>query len=54
MAEQSHRREMSEAIRAQRERNAAPRTFGAEPAPPSAPEPEAEKPKKLLDRFRSK
>ena len=46
MAEQSHREEMSAAIRAQRERQAAPRTLAAgdvpAPAPPpeTAPEPE--------------
>jgi hypothetical protein len=37
MAEQSHREEMSAAIRAQRERQAAPRTLAAGDAP--APEP---------------
>jgi hypothetical protein len=37
MAEQSHREEMSAAIRAQRERQAAPRTLAAADAP--APEP---------------
>ena len=39
MAEQSHREEMSAAIRAQRERQAAPRTLAAADAP--EPEPEA-------------
>jgi hypothetical protein len=45
MAEQSHRDEMSAAIRAQRERQAVPRTIAPadEPAP-AAPEPEAEQP----------
>jgi hypothetical protein len=33
MAEQSHRDEMSAAIRAQRARNAAPRTIAPEPEP---------------------
>jgi hypothetical protein len=40
MAEQSHREEMSAAIRAQRERHAAPRTLAAADAPP----PEAAEP----------
>ncbi len=40
MAEQSHRDEMSAAIRAQRERNAAPRTIAPEPARPAVHEPE--------------
>jgi hypothetical protein len=46
MAEQSHRDEMSAAIRAQRERQAAPRTIAPtdEPEPPPAPDPEAEQP----------
>jgi hypothetical protein len=42
MAEQSHREEMSAAIRAQRERRAAPRSIATEPAPAAEPEPEAE------------
>jgi hypothetical protein len=48
MAEQSHREEMSAAIRAQRERQAAPRTLAAadapapEPVPEATPEPEPE------------
>src|SRR4051795_12538884 len=58
MAEQSHREEMSAAIRAQRERHAVPKTISAEPEPPSEPAPvdlAAEKQKKtLLDRFRGK
>jgi hypothetical protein len=42
MAEQSHRDEMNAAIRAQRERQAAPRTIApvAEPTPEPAMEPE--------------
>jgi hypothetical protein len=60
MAEQSHRDEMSAAIRAQRERRAAPRSIAPEPdepAPepvshlPTAPEP---KRKNLLGRLRGK
>ena len=42
MAEQSHRDEMSAAIRAQRERRAAPRSIAPEPAPAPAPESEPE------------
>jgi hypothetical protein len=65
MAEQSHRDEMSAAIRAQRERQAAPRTI-APPAdePAATPEPEAisepepppaEPPRKsMLDRLRGR
>jgi hypothetical protein len=57
MAEQSHREEMSAAIRAQRERHAAPKTIAAEPEP--APEPASDeigtkKQKTLLDRLRGK
>jgi hypothetical protein len=62
MAEQSHRDEMNAAIRAQRERHAAPRTITPtdEPAVVQAPEPapepelsEAEPPRKrMLDRLR--
>jgi hypothetical protein len=58
MAEQSHREEMSAAIRAQRERQAAPRSIAPEPAP--APEPRAAAPpaeperKSLLGRLRGK
>jgi hypothetical protein len=37
MAENSHRDEMNAAIRAQRERHAAPRSLAAEPPPPEAP-----------------
>jgi hypothetical protein len=69
MAEQSHRDEMNAAIRAQRERHAAPRTIAPvdEPAPPppvelqepepqEAPQPEAAAPsrKSLLDRLRGR
>ena len=60
MAEQSHRDEMNAAIRAQRERHAAPRTIAPtdEPAPDAAPEPEApaaEPPRKsMLDRLRGR
>ena len=52
---QSHREEMSAAIRAQRERNAVPRTIAPEP-PAAAPAPEAqpEKPKRLFARLRRK
>jgi hypothetical protein len=63
MAEQSHRDEMNAAIRAQRERHAAPRTIAPTDEPDPAPEPEAaaaepvapesEPPSKsLLDRLR--
>ena len=57
MTEQSHRDEMSAAIRAQRERRAAPRSIAPEPAP--EPEPEAEQAaeperKSLLGRLRAK
>ena len=58
MAEQSHRDEMSAAIRAQRERRAAPRSIAPEPEP--AAEPEAEAPavepewKRLFGRLRAK
>jgi hypothetical protein len=40
MAEQSHRDEMNAAIRAQRERQAAPRTIAPADEPGAAPEPE--------------
>jgi len=63
MAEQSHRDEMNAAIRAQRERHAAPRTIApprdepvAAPEPQAAPEadaPAVEPPRKsMLDRLR--
>jgi hypothetical protein len=63
MAEQSHRDEMNAAIRAQRERHAAPRTIAPsdEPAeaPPSEPPAEPEEAqaaprKSLLDRLRGR
>lgn len=64
MAEQSHRDEMNAAIRAQRERHAAPKTIAPvdEPAvaPPAAePEqaeaPDAEPPRRsMLDRLRGR
>ena len=44
MAEQSHREEMSAAIRAQRERQAVPRTLAGADKPAPAPEPAAEAP----------
>ena len=63
MAEQSHRDEMNAAIRAQRERHAAPRTIAPVDEPPPAPpagggadEPEpAELPRRsMLDRLRGR
>ena len=59
MSEQSHRDEMSAAIRAQRERRAAPRSIAPEPEPTPEPEPEAEQAaeterKNLLGRLRGK
>jgi hypothetical protein len=60
MGEQSHREEMSAAIRAQRERRAVPRSIASadETAPPHAPPPvvehEAAGRKRLLDRLRGK
>jgi hypothetical protein len=64
MAEQSHREEMSAAIRAQRERQAAPRTLAAadapvpEPAPEpvqeEAPEPEPEPRESFFSRLRGR
>ncbi len=53
--EQSHRDEMNEAIRAQRERAAAPRTVTSDEEPPAPPE-ETETParKSLLDRLLGK
>jgi hypothetical protein len=59
MSEQSHRDEMSAAIRAQRERRAAPRSIVPEPAPAAEPEPEAEQTaeperKSLFGRLRGK
>ena len=64
MAEQSHREEMSAAIRAQRERQAAPRTLAAadtplpepapEPVPEDAPEPEPGPRESFFSRFRGR
>jgi hypothetical protein len=59
MSEQSHRDEMSAAIRAQRERRAAPRSIAPDPAPAPEPEPEAEQEaeperKNLFGRLRGK
>jgi hypothetical protein len=55
MSEQSHRDEMSAAIRAQRERRAAPRSIAPEPERRAEPEPEAEPVRKgLLGRLRGK
>jgi hypothetical protein len=50
--EQSHREEMSAAIRAQRERHAVPKTIAPEPEPVPAQPPA--RPKTLLDRLRGK
>ena len=44
MAEHSHREEMNAAIRAQRERQAVPRTIAPEPLPAREPEPIPEPP----------
>jgi hypothetical protein len=58
MAEQSHRDEMSAAIRAQRERHAAPRTIAPVdgPAPPAPEQPQDAVPprKSMLDRLRGR
>ena len=57
MAEQSHRDEMNAAIRAQRERKAAPRSIASEPAQSHEPPPEppaAPEPKSLFERLRGK
>ncbi len=66
MAEQSHREEMSAAIRAQRERQAAPRTLAAadapeaapellpDPAPEATPEPEPEPRESFFSRLRGR
>jgi hypothetical protein len=60
MAEQSHRDEMNAAIRAQRERHAAPRTIAPTDEPVPAPEPDVEPPpaepprRSLLDRLRGR
>ena len=58
MAEQSHREEMSAAIRAQRERQARPRTIAGapDPEPPAAeaapPPEEPPRPRGFFSRFR--
>jgi hypothetical protein len=61
MPDQSHREEMSAAIRAQRERSAVPRTIAPEPPPapllPAVAEPDAPEPVKrpgLFARLRGK
>jgi hypothetical protein len=55
MAEQSHREEMNAAIRAQRERQAAPRTMAAADEPPAAePEPGPAPEEPLLARLRGR
>ena len=55
MSEQSHRDEMSAAIRAQRERRAAPRSIAPEPAPePEADEAAEPERKNLFSRLRGK
>jgi hypothetical protein len=58
MSDQSHRDEMNAAIRAQRQRQAAPRTIAPEPAHAArsepAPPPAAQKPKTLFERLRGK
>jgi hypothetical protein len=64
MAEQSHRDEMNAAIRAQRERHAAPRTIApvgderpaVAPEPAEAAPPEAAQPphRSMLDRLRGR
>jgi hypothetical protein len=57
MTDQSHRDEMSAAIRAQRERHAVPRSIAPEPKIPAEAEPEPTEPdvrKSLLNRLRSK
>jgi hypothetical protein len=58
MSDQSHRDEMNAAIRAQRQRQAAPRTIAPEPPPAArsepAPPPAAPKPKTLFERLRGK
>jgi len=60
MGEQSHREEMSAAIRAQRERQAVPRSIAPSDDPPPPPAPtraadeEADGRKRLFDRLRGK
>ena len=51
MAEQSHREEMSAAIRAQRERQAVPRSIASSEERPPEPPP---KPKRLIERLLGK
>ncbi|MDP9292916.1 MAG: hypothetical protein M3O90_00600 [Actinomycetota bacterium] len=56
--DQSHREEMNAAIRAQRERQAAPRTIAPEPSAAATierePPPELQRPKTLFQRLRGK
>ena len=54
MADQSHREEMNAAIRAQRERQAAPRTIAPERSPDTEPPAQPERPKSLFERLRGK
>lgn len=60
MGEQSHREEMSAAIRAQRERRAVPRSIAPPddttppPAPPPVVEDEPDGRRRLFDRLRGK
>ena len=54
MADQSHREEMNAAIRAQRERQAAPRTIAPEPSANTEPPAQPERPKNLFVRLRGK
>jgi hypothetical protein len=57
MADQSHREEMNAAIRAQRERQAVPRTIAPEPPPeppPAASHGDTAAPKGLLRRLLGK
>jgi hypothetical protein len=56
MTDQSHRDEMNAAIRAQRKRQAAPRTIAPEPSVAERPagEPPQDPPKTLFQRLRGK
>ena len=55
MTDQSHREEMNAAIRAQRKRQAAPRTIAPEPSvAESVREPSQDPPKTLFQRLRGK
>jgi hypothetical protein len=59
MTDQSHREEMNAAIRAQRKRQAAPRTIAPEPSVATSPcvaerEPLQDPPKTLFQRLRGK